>query len=144
MSEAQKPEGGSIKHDVSVPVGSIPELLDRAANEMIAYMPGARPVMFGHMGDGNIHLTVSQPIGMDKNAFQAEMEKINDIVHSIVLDLGGSISAEHGVGLLKRDFLGFTREEADLALMAQLKTVFDPNQVMNPGKLLPAGKLPRA
>ena len=136
MSEAQKPEGGSIKHDVSVPVGLIPDLLDRAANETTAYMPGIRPVMFGHMGDGNIHLNVSQPVGMDKDAFLAEMDKINDIVHSIVLDLGGSISAEHGIGRLKQHMLEEVKSQTELDMMRAIKNALDPNNIFNPGRIL--------
>ncbi len=136
MSEAQKPEGGSIKHDVSVPVGLIPDLLDRAARDMTAYMPGSRPVMFGHMGDGNIHLNVSQPVGMDTDTFLAEMDKINDIVHSIVLDLGGSISAEHGIGRLKQHMLEDVKSKTELDMMRQIKKALDPNNIFSPGRIL--------
>lgn len=136
MSEAQKPEGGSIKHDVSVPVGRIPELLERAAAETTAFMAGIRPVMFGHMGDGNIHLNVSQPVGMDNDAFLAEMGKINDIVHSIVLDLGGSISAEHGIGRLKQHMLEEVKSKTELDMMRQIKKALDPNNIFSPGRIL--------
>ncbi len=136
MSEAQKPEGGSIKHDVSVPVGLIPDLLDRAAREMTGYLPGARPVMFGHMGDGNIHLNVSQPVGMNKDVFLGEMDRINEIVHSIVLDLGGSISAEHGIGRLKQHMLEDVKSQTELDMMRQIKRALDPNNIFNPGRIL--------
>ena len=103
MSEVQKHEGGSIKHDIAVPVARVPEFVARA-NQLVELMiPGARPVPFGHLGDGNIHYNVSQPPGMDRTIFLSYWEALNAAVHEIVLDLGGSISAEHGIGRLKRD-----------------------------------------
>jgi FAD/FMN-containing dehydrogenase len=136
MSEAQKPEGGSIKHDVSVPVARIPEFIARA-NQLVELMiPGARPVPFGHFGDGNIHYNVSQPLGMDKDVFLANWETLNAAVHEIVLDLGGSISAEHGIGRMKRDLLPHAKGEIAVELMRKIKASFDPNGILNPGKLL--------
>ena len=136
MSEAQKPEGGSIKHDVSVPVARIPDLLERAARDVEAFMPGIRPLMFGHMGDGNIHLNVSQPVGVDKDAFLAETEKINDIVHGIVLDLNGSVSAEHGIGRLKQHLLEEVKSGVELDMMRRVKRALDPNNIFNPGRIV--------
>ncbi len=136
MSEAQKPEGGSIKHDVSVPVARVPEFIARA-NQLVELMiPGARPVPFGHLGDGNIHYNVSQPIGMDKDVFLANWETLNTAVHEIVLDLNGSISAEHGIGRMKRDLLPHAKGELAVELMRKIKESFDPNGILNPGKLL--------
>lgn len=136
MSEAQKPEGGSIKHDVSVPVARVPEFIARA-NQLVELMiPGARPVPFGHLGDGNIHYNVSQPIGMDKDVFLANWETLNTAVHEIVLDLNGSISAEHGIGRMKRDLLPHAKGEVAVALMRKIKESFDSNGILNPGKLL--------
>jgi FAD/FMN-containing dehydrogenase len=136
MSEAQKPEGGSIKHDVSVPVARVPEFIARA-NQLVELMiPGARPVPFGHLGDGNIHYNVSQPVGMDKDVFLANWEALNAAVHEIVLDLGGSISAEHGIGRMKRDLLPHAKGELAVELMRKIKASFDPNGILNPGKLL--------
>jgi FAD/FMN-containing dehydrogenase len=136
MSEAQKPEGGSIKHDVSVPVACVPELIARA-NQLVELMiPGARPVPFGHLGDGNIHYNVSQPVGMDKAVFLSNWEALNAAVHEIVLDLGGSISAEHGIGRMKRDLLPHAKGELAIELMRKIKESFDPNGILNPGKLL--------
>jgi len=136
MSEAQKPEGGSIKHDVSVPVARVPEFIARA-NQLVELMiPGARPVPFGHLGDGNIHYNVSQPIGMDKDVFIANWETLNTAVHEIVLDLNGSISAEHGIGRMKRDLLPHAKGDVAIALMRKIKESFDPNGILNPGKLL--------
>jgi FAD/FMN-containing dehydrogenase len=136
MSEVQKQEGGSIKHDVSVPIALVPEFIARA-NQLVELMiPGARPVPFGHLGDGNIHYNVSQPPGMDKAVFLSNWEALNAAVHEIVLDLGGSISAEHGIGRMKRDLLPHAKEPLALELMRKIKTSFDPNGILNPGKLL--------
>jgi FAD/FMN-containing dehydrogenase len=136
MSEMQKHEGGSIKHDVSVPVALVPAFIARA-NQLVELMiPGARPVPFGHLGDGNIHYNVSQPPGMDKAVFLANWEALNAAVHEIVLDLGGSISAEHGIGRMKRDLLPHAKDPLALELMRKIKASFDPNGILNPGKLL--------
>ncbi len=136
MSEVQKHEGGSIKHDVAVPVARVPEFVARA-NQLVELMiPGARPVPFGHLGDGNIHYNVSQPSGMDRAIFLSHWEALNAAVHEIVLDLGGSISAEHGIGRLKRDLLPHAKSAIELELMRKIKAAFDPNGILNPGKLL--------
>jgi FAD/FMN-containing dehydrogenase len=136
MSEVQKHEGGSIKHDVAVPVARVPEFIARA-NQLVELMiPGARPVPFGHLGDGNIHYNVSQPPSMDRAVFLANWEALNAAVHEIVLDLGGSISAEHGIGRLKRDLLRHAKAPLELELMRKIKQAFDPNGILNPGKLL--------
>ena len=136
MSEVQKFEGGSIKHDVAVPLAAVPELLERAAADVTALIPGARPFPFGHMGDGNIHLNISQPVGADKDAFLARWEEVNELVHGIVGELGGTISAEHGIGRLKRDLLKKVKSPLEIDMMRRLKAAFDPNGIMNPGKVL--------
>jgi FAD/FMN-containing dehydrogenase len=136
MSEVQKLEGGSIKHDVAVPVDAVPELLERAAAAVTARIPGAQPCMFGHMGDGNIHLNISQPAGGDKQAFLARWNEVNEIVFKIVLELGGTISAEHGIGVLKRDKLKAVKSPLEIALMQKIKATLDPNGILNPGKVL--------
>ena len=136
MSEVQKEEGGSIKHDVAVPVARVPELVARANRLVELMIPGARPVPFGHLGDGNIHYNVSQPPGMDRTVFLANWEALNAAVHEIVLDLGGSISAEHGIGRLKRDLLPHAKQKLEIELMRKIKAAFDPNFILNPGKLL--------
>jgi FAD/FMN-containing dehydrogenase len=136
MSEVQKHEGGSIKHDVSVPVARVPEFIARADQLVELMIPGARPVPFGHLGDGNIHYNVSQPSGMDKAVFLANWDALNAAVHEIVLDLGGSISAEHGIGRMKRDLLPHAKGELAIELMRRIKASFDPNGILNPGKLL--------
>ena len=136
MSEMQKHEGGSIKHDVSVPIAEVPSFIARANQLVERMIPGARPVPFGHLGDGNIHYNVSQPPGMDKAVFLANWDALNAAVHEIVLDLGGSISAEHGIGRMKRGLLPHAKEPLALELMRKIKSTFDPNGILNPGKLL--------
>ncbi|MFZ9501374.1 MAG: FAD-binding oxidoreductase [Beijerinckiaceae bacterium] len=136
MSEMQKHEGGSIKHDVSVPVAKAPQFLEELYPAVERFMPGARPVPFGHLGDGNIHANVSQPVGMDKQAFLDRWYEMNDVVHSIVVRLGGSISAEHGVGTLKRDLLPGVKDAVALDVMRAIKKTLDPKGILNPGKVL--------
>jgi FAD/FMN-containing dehydrogenase len=136
LPEAQKPEGGSIKHDVSVPIESIPAFLEEAEALILRHVPGARPVPFGHMGDGNIHYNISQPEGSDRAAFLARREEVNDLVHGLVRNYAGSVSAEHGVGRLKRDLLARVKDPVALDLMRAIKQALDPEGVLNPGKLL--------
>ncbi len=141
MSEVQKHEGGSIKHDVSVPVALIPTFIEEASLATLRIVPGARPAPFGHYGDGNIHFNVSQPVGMDKDAFLARWDEVAAAVHGVALKLGGSISAEHGIGRMKADALSEIKSPAELALMHRLKATFDPRGILNPGKML-AGFVP--
>ncbi len=136
MTEAQKPEGGSIKHDVAIPVSAVPTFLDRATAACEALVPGCRVCAFGHAGDGNIHFNVSQPVGADKGAFMERWHDMNRIVHDIVAELGGSISAEHGIGRLKRDELPQYKDSVALELMRALKRTFDPNGILNPGRVI--------
>ena len=137
VPEAQTREGGSIKHDVSVPLARLPEFLERANAACLAAMPGLRPCGFGHFGDGNIHFNLSQPVGMDKAAFLAHWTRFNRIVHDIVHELGGSIAAEHGVGLIKRDELARYAPPVALDLMRDIKAALDPRGLLNPGKVVP-------
>jgi FAD/FMN-containing dehydrogenase len=137
LSEVQRHEGGSIKHDVSVPVSRIPEFIEQATAAVARLVPDARMVPFGHIGDGNIHFNVSQPAGADKAAFLARWEEVAAAVHEVVLRLGGSISAEHGIGQLKRDLMEAIKSPVELALMRDVKRLLDPNGILNPGKLLP-------
>ena len=136
LSEVQKHEGGSIKHDVSVAVERIPDFLNRAIAAVSAAVPGIRPVPFGHLGDGNIHFNVSQPPEMDRAAFMARAAELHAIVHRIVAELGGSISAEHGIGRYKRDLLKDVKSPLELDLMRRIKRAFDPNNILNPGRVL--------
>src|SRR4051794_12155479 len=136
MSAAQKPEGGSIKHDVSVPVAAVPDFIAEANAAVIKLIPGARPVPFGHLGDGNIHYNVSQPIGGDTADFMARWHDVNAVVFAIVLRMGGSISAEHGIGVLKRDELPEVKDKVAIELMRGIKAMLDPLGILNPGKVL--------
>ena len=136
MSDVQTREGGSIKHDVSVPVAAVPELIERGVARVVAMVPGVRPVPFGHLGDGNLHFNFSQPVGADKQAFLARWEEVNAAVHAIVIELGGSISAEHGIGQLKRHALLDVKSPIEIALMRRVKAALDPNGILNPGKVL--------
>jgi FAD/FMN-containing dehydrogenase len=136
LSEVQGKEGGSIKHDVSVPVGATPEFLTKARAAVEAFMPGARVVSFGHLGDGNIHFNVSQPVGAEKKAFLAQWEAMNEVVHRIVAEFHGSISAEHGIGQLKKVLLRQTKDPVALDVMRALKATLDPHGILNPGKVL--------
>jgi FAD/FMN-containing dehydrogenase len=136
-AEAQKREGASVKNDVSVPVSRVPELIERASEACRALIPGIRPVPFGHLGDGNIHMNLEQPEGMDGAAYLARDHDIMDAVNAIVRDLGGSFSAEHGVGMLKPYMMPDWRGGAELDAMRRIKAALDPLGIMNPGKLLP-------
>ncbi|UOM33040.1 FAD-binding oxidoreductase [Acuticoccus sp. I52.16.1] len=137
MSESQSVLGGSIKHDVSVPVADVPAFLTEATAAALSVVPAARPVAFGHLGDGNIHYNLSQPEGADKAGFLARWEEVNEAVHAVVRRYGGSIAAEHGVGVMKRALLPSVRDEVELAMMRAVKDAFDPDDLMNPGRLLP-------
>jgi FAD/FMN-containing dehydrogenase len=136
LPEAQKPEGGSIKHDISVPVAAVPDFLREADAAVAAFVPGCRPVPFGHLGDGNIHYNITQPVGADTAAYLARWDELNVVVHAVVTKLGGSISAEHGIGLLKRKLLPQVKDPVALELMRSLKHTLDPNNILNPGKVL--------
>ncbi|THD46098.1 MAG: FAD-binding oxidoreductase [Bradyrhizobium sp.] len=136
MSAAQKPEGGSIKHDISVPVAAVPDFIEQANAAVVKLIPGARPVPFGHLGDGNIHYNVSQPLGANAADFLGQWHAVNTVVFDIVLRMGGSISAEHGIGVLKRDELPDVKDKVAIELMRAIKAVLDPLGIMNPGKVL--------
>lgn len=140
IPEVQRLEGASIKHDVSVPVSAIPEFIAKAAQEIAKAMPDARVVAFGHIGDGNVHFNVSQPVGMDPDEFLRNWAGFNRLVHDIVESLGGSFSAEHGIGQLKRRELRRYKSGLELELMHAVKRALDPKDIMNRGKLLPAGE----
>ena len=136
MSPAQKLEGGSIKHDISVPIASIPDFISEAAKIIETISPGARIVCFGHMGDGNLHYNVSQPVGADKQAYLSLWGEMNHRIHTLVMSYNGSFSAEHGIGQLKRKELVAFKSPVALSLMRSIKQIFDPKNIMNPGKML--------
>lgn len=134
---AQSKAGASIKHDVSVPVAAVPELLERGIKLVTDILPTVRPCPFGHLGDGNLHFNLSQPENMAADEFLAMWKTFNRAIHDLVAELGGSIAAEHGVGQLKTgEFLRYA-DPASVAMMASIKNALDPNGILNPGKLLP-------
>jgi D-lactate dehydrogenase (cytochrome) len=128
--------GGSIKHDISVPVAAVPAFLAEADAAAKALIPGAIPLSFGHVGDGNIHYNVMQPPGSDRAEFLKRWDDVNAVVFEVVLRHGGSISAEHGVGIMKRDLLPDVKDKVAIELMRSLKKMLDPNGILNPGKVL--------
>ncbi|MGC2856870.1 FAD-binding oxidoreductase [Novispirillum sp. DQ9] len=136
LPEAQKHEGASIKHDVAVPVGRVPEFLTRAMDAVTAAMPGLRPCPFGHVGDGNIHFNLTQPVGMDPKEYLGHWEEMNRIVHDIVVEMEGSISAEHGVGQLKVDEIVHYKSPVEIDLLRAVKKALDPQGILNPGKMV--------
>ena len=137
ISESQKPEGGSIKHDVAVPVSKVPQFLVEADAAVSRLVPGARFVSFGHLGDGNIHYNISQPVGMDKARFLDMWNEMNDVVFEVVGRFNGSISAEHGIGRLKAHRMPEIKSPVELDMMRGLKLMLDPNNILNPGRVLP-------
>ncbi len=136
MSEVQKFEGGSIKHDISLPLAAISEFLEKAEGIVQQVCPGARPVPFGHLGDGNIHYNVSQPVDGDKAQFLTQWDALSQAIHGLVVEMGGSISAEHGIGRMKREELQLVKSDVEMDLMHSIKAALDPNGILNPGKLL--------
>jgi len=137
ISEAQKREGASIKHDISVPVAAIPEFLAKAVPAVLAVVPGARPVSFGHLGDGNLHFNFNSPRTGDDPAFLAQWEEVQQTVHDLVKEFDGSISAEHGIGIMKVGQLPRYKSHEELDAMRALKRAFDPKNILNPGKTVP-------
>ncbi|MBM4267676.1 MAG: FAD-binding oxidoreductase [Deltaproteobacteria bacterium] len=136
ISEAQKGEGASIKHDVAVPVSRVPEFLAEATRRVEAEWPGLRVVAFGHLGDGSIHFNLSVPKGGDDRAFLAHWDQFARVVHDVVVSMDGSIAAEHGIGRLKRDDLAHYKSATEIDLMRTIKRALDPKGIMNPGRVL--------
>jgi len=136
ISESQKREGASIKHDISVPVAAVPAFIEKATAVVTVKFPGARPVTFGHMGDGNLHFNFSAPPGQDAE-FLSQWDEMQLTVHDIVKEFSVSISAEHGIGIMKRDLLPRYKSSEELDAMRALKAAFDPGNILNPGKTVP-------
>jgi D-lactate dehydrogenase (cytochrome) len=136
FGEVQRHLGGSIKHDVSVPVAAVPAFIAEANAAVVKLIPGAHPLPFGHLGDGNIHYNVTQPEGADKQTFLARWDEVNEVVFAVVKKYGGSISAEHGIGIMKRDVLPRVKDPVAYDLMRTLKRTLDPKGILNPGKVL--------
>jgi FAD/FMN-containing dehydrogenase len=137
VPEAQRAEGASIKHDVSVPVAALPGFMAEATAAVLAIVPAGRMVAYGHVGDGNLHFNVSVPLGEDGAAFLAHAGAIHDAVHAIVRRYRGSISAEHGIGRLKREALARHKGPVEIEVMRAIKHALDPKGILNPGKVLP-------
>jgi len=136
VSEAQRREGPNVKHDISLPISAIPQFCRDTAAALEAAFPGIRLFVFGHLGDGNLHYNVAAPSGEDARTFLEKTAAINRIVHDRAVALGGSISAEHGIGQLKRDELRHYADPLDLELMRRIKCAFDPDGILNPGKVV--------
>ena len=136
ISEAQRREGPNIKHDISLPVSAIPAFMFASEAALAAAFPGARLVVFGHLGDGNLHYNLSAPEDSTATAFMAHAQAVNTIVHDLVADHGGSFSAEHGIGQLKRDDLAHYKSPVEMRMMRAIKAALDPRDLMNPGKVL--------
>ena len=136
IPEAQNYEGQSVKHDVSVPLSRIAEFIERADQALTAAYPGVRCVAFGHIGDGNIHYNPAQPLGERGADFAKEYGAVNRIVHDLISELNGSISAEHGLGRLRRDEARRYKSDVEMDLMQTLKDALDPTNIMNPGKVV--------
>jgi FAD/FMN-containing dehydrogenase len=136
FGEVQKYAGGSIKHDISVPIAAVPAFIKEANEAVVKLIPGARPLPFGHLGDGNIHYNVTQPVGADKAEYMKRWDDVNAVVFAVVKKFAGSISAEHGVGVVKRDLLPSVKDPVALELMHSLKAMLDPKGILNPGKVL--------
>ena len=138
--EAQLYEGKSIKNDVSVPLTCITPFIERSISTLESLIPGIRAFAYGHIGDGNIHLNLSQPRDMDGDAFFERWHEVTDIVHEITDELDGTFSAEHGIGLLKLREMTRYKSSVELEMMRSIKAAWDPDNIMNPGKVLPAAE----
>ena len=136
ISEAQNHEGPSLKHDISVPVSSIPAFIETADQQLQAAFPGVRIVAYGHVGDGNLHYNISKPVGSEDAPFKAQAEAIMHVIYDVTRAFAGSISAEHGLGQAKREAARRYKDPLELELMRTLKQALDPAGLMNPGKLL--------
>ena len=135
-SAAQKPEGANVKHDISVPVPLIPQFVHRADALVSRICPGARTLPLGHVGDGNIHYNIAQPVGMDRKAFLAMKGELSAAVHALVVEMGGSIAAEHGIGQMKRQALADLKSPVEIEMMRNIKSALDPRGILNPGKVV--------
>jgi FAD/FMN-containing dehydrogenase len=142
LVEAQKFEGGSIKHDIAVPISGIVDFVARASDAVAALVPGIRPLAFGHIGDGNIHFNLSQPEGADSAAFLERWDELRRAVYEVVVDLNGSISAEHGIGRLNLETNLRSKSEVEIDLMRKIKRALDPENLMNPGRVVPGSSGP--
>ena len=137
ISESQGAEGKTIKHDIALPISRIAEFIESTDAAIAQAFTGVRMVVFGHLGDGNLHFNMSRPEGWDNSAWEAETDAVNLIVHDTVARHAGSISAEHGIGQLKRHEVASYKSALEIDVMQRIKRALDPAGLMNPGKLLP-------
>lgn len=137
VPEAQQLDGANIKHDIALPISRVPSFVDEVLPALQQSFPGCRPLIFGHLGDGNLHFNVAAPAGVLIAVWQARTDEVNQVVHDVVVRLKGSISAEHGIGVLKRHELAVYKSPAELRVMWAIKHALDPLGLMNPGKVLP-------
>ncbi len=136
LPHAQNRAGASMKHDISLPVALVPRFVAETLPELERLVPGCRPLPYGHAGDGNLHFNITQPEGMDAGLFMARWPAVSAMVYDRVLALGGSVSAEHGIGQMKRDLLAATKDPVALDLMRRFKVALDPQGILNPGKVI--------
>jgi len=136
IPEGQRHEGASLKHDIALPVATLPDFVARAAPWVSDHVPEGRLVAYGHVGDGNLHFNISQLPGSDREQFLARAEGVRRAIHDLVREFGGSFSAEHGVGRVKVGELERYASPVELELMRAVKRAFDPHGIMNPGKVL--------
>jgi len=136
LPEAQTLEGASIKHDISVPIDLIPQFIRDVSDELMGTVSGIRPFVFGHLGDGNLHFNLQAPEAANSSDYMARANEIHEIVYRHVVAMNGSISAEHGIGQVKRAQLAATKDPAALDLMRRLKKAIDPDNRLNPGKVI--------
>lgn len=136
VTHAQQMDGGNIKHDISLPISRIAAFVDEMLPRLAQAFPGARPIVYGHLGDGNLHFNVSAPLGVEPAAWQLKTDALNTLIHDAVAALRGSISAEHGIGQLKRHELPAYKSSVELDIMHRIKHALDPKGMMNPGKVL--------
>lgn len=136
ISEAERKEGPGVKHDISVPIASMHRFLENGERRLAEQVPEAEPVIFGHVGDGNLHYNAHLPQGLPAEREHALRLRISEVVYELVTEYGGSISAEHGIGALKRDWLAAYKDDTELALMRKLKEALDPQNTLNPGKVI--------
>mgnify|MGYP001800674010 CR=1 FL=1 len=136
ISESQRYEGSSLKHDISVPIAKLPAFMRQAESLVLNWEPDARICAFGHLGDGNLHYNVSQPAGAEESAFLENGKQLSKRLHDLVMEFGGSISAEHGIGQMKTRDLEYYKSPVAMAVMRSIKETLDPNGIMNPGKVL--------
>ncbi len=136
ISEAERREGPGVKHDISVPIASMQDFLAKAERSLAEAVPEAEPVIFGHVGDGNLHYNAHLPADLDPDKESELRERISQIVYGLVSELGGSVSAEHGIGVLKKEWLEAHKSDVEMRLMRTLKEALDPRNTLNPGKVI--------